>query len=140
MSKEENIAAVKRWGAEVANQGKFDVLDDILAPNFVDHDPAPDQGPGIEGLKGFFRAFRAAFPDLSTEVEELVASDNEIAMRYTVRGTHQGSFMGVPPTGKRFEAAALQIAKFKDGKCVERWGSTDELGILEQLGIVDRVH
>lgn len=140
MSKEENIAAVKRWGAEVANQGKFDVLDDILAPNFVDHDPAPDQGPGIEGLKGFLRTFRSAFPDLSTKVEELVASDDDVAMRYTMRGSHQGDFMGVPPTGKHFEVAALQIAKFKDGKCVERWGSTDELGILKQLGIVDRVH
>jgi predicted ester cyclase len=139
MTKEANIAATKRWGAEVASQGRYDVLDEILAPNFVDHDPAPEQGPGIEGLKGFFRTMRSAFPDLKAEPVEVVATDDHVAMRYTISGTHQGEFQGVAPTGKSFKVAALQLARFEGGKCVERWGSTDELGMMKQLGILEQV-
>lgn len=139
MTKEANIAATKRWGAEVASAGRFDVLDEILAPSFVDHDPAPDQGPGIEGLKGFFRTMRTAFPDLKGEVVEMTATDDHVAMRYTLSGTHQGEYQGVAPTGKSFRVAALQLGRYENGQCVERWGSTDELGMLKQLGILEQV-
>lgn len=139
MTKEANIAATKRWGAEVASAGKYDVLDEILAPGFVDHDPAPDQGPGIEGIKDFFRTMRSAFPDLKAEVVEMIATDDHVAMRYTISGTHRGEFQGVPATGNSFEVAALQLARFENGQCVQRWGSTDELGMLKQLGILGKV-
>ena len=140
MSKEHNLKLHERWGEEVANKGNVDVLDELLADNFVDHDPAPDQGPGIEGMKDFFRSFRSSFPDLHVEVEEQFATDDHFAMRYTARGTHKGEFMGVAPTGKSFEVAALQISRIENGKVVERWGSTDQLGILKQLGILDQVN
>lgn len=136
MAKEANLAATEKWGAEVASAGNYGVLDEILASNFVDHDPAPDQGPGIEGLKGFFRTMRSAFPDLKAEPVEIVGTDTHVAMRYTLSGTHQGEFQGVAPTGKSFKVAALQLARFENGRCVERWGSTDELGMLKQLGIL----
>jgi predicted ester cyclase len=139
MTKEANLAATKRWGSEVASAGDYDVLDEILAPGFVDHDPAPDQGPGIEGLKGFFRTMRSAFPDLRAEPVEIAATDDHVAMRYTISGTHEGEFQGVAPTGKRFEVSALQLARFENGRCVERWGSTDELGMMKQLGILEEV-
>jgi predicted ester cyclase len=137
MSREANIAATKKWGSEVASNGNYDALDEILAPDFVDHDPAPDQDPGVEGLKGFFRMMRSAFPDLKAEAIELVADNDKVAMSYTLSGTQNGKFMGVDPTGKSFKVTALQLARFEDGRCVERWGSTDELGILKQLGILD---
>lgn len=136
MTKDANLAATERWGAEVASAGNYDALDEILAPNFVDHDPAPDQGPGIDGLKGFFRTMRSAFPDLKAEPVEVVATDDHVAMRYTISGTHRGEFQGVAPTGRSFEVAALQLARFENGRCVERWGSTDELGMMKQLGIL----
>lgn len=139
MTKEANLAATQRWGAEVASAGRYDVLDEILALNFVDHDPAPDQGPGIEGLKGFFQTMRSAFPDLKAEPVEITATETHVAMRYTISGTHEGAFQGVAPTGKRFEVTALQLARFEDGRCVERWGSTDELGMLKQLGILEAI-
>ena len=139
MTKEANIAATKRWGEEVASAGNYDVLDEILAPNFVDHDPAPDQGPGIEGMKGFFRTMRSAFPDLKGEVVEMTATDDHVAMRYRLSGTHEGEYLGVAPTGKSFEVAALQLGRYENGKCVERWGSTDELGMLKQLVILEDV-
>lgn len=139
MTREANIAATKRWGSEVASSGRYEVLDEILAPNFVDHDPAPDQGSGIDGLKGFFKTMRSAFPDLQAEPVEVVATDDHVAMRYTISGTHQGEFQGVAPTGKSFKVAALQLGRFENGRCVERWGSTDELGMLKQLGILEDV-
>lgn len=139
MTKEANLVATERWGAEVASAGQYDVLDEILAPEFVDHDPAPDQGAGIEGLKSFFRTMRSAFPDLKAEPVEIAATDEHVAMRYVISGTHQGEFQGVAPTGKGFKVAALQLARFEDGRCVERWGSTDELGMMKQLGILAEV-
>ena len=139
MSKQQNIDIQKRWGEEVASKGDLDVLDEILAEGFVDHDPAPDQGPGIEGLKGFFRSFRTAFPDLQVSVDEMVATDDHVALRYTVSGTHKGEFMGVAPTGKTFTTGAMQIARFENGKVTERWGVTDQLGILKQLGALGEV-
>lgn len=136
MAREQNIEIQERWGKEVASGGDVDVLDELLAPDFVDHDPAPDQGPGIEGLKDFFRTFRTAFPDLEASVDEMTATDDHVAIRYTIRGTHEGDFMGIAPTGRRIEAAAMQLARFEGGKVKERWGLTDQLGILRQLGAV----
>ena len=136
MTKEANLAATKKWGAEVASAGHYDVLYEILSPEFVDHDPAPDQEPGIEGLKGFFRQMREAFPDLKADPVVIAATDDHVAMRYTLTGTHRGEFQGIAPTGRSFQVAALQLARFVNGRCVERWGSTDELGMMKQLGIL----
>jgi steroid delta-isomerase-like uncharacterized protein len=131
------IAQQKRWGEAVAT-GDLDALDSILAEDFVDHDPG-NQSADREGVKAFFRGFRKAFPDFEPEVVELHADDNGyVTMRYNVSGTHKGEFMGFAPTGRTFETSAMQMAKFNDeGKCTERWGVTDQLQILKQLGLVD---
>ncbi len=133
MAREENIAAQERF-AEGVNSGNFDVFDEVVDPNVVDHDPAPDQGPGPEGYKQFFGTMRAAFPDFEVTPEHMTATDKDVALAYTVTGTHEGEFLGVAPTGRRITARGVQIARFRDGKMVERWGSSDELSILQQLG------
>lgn len=133
MSQEDNIATQERLGEAIV-AGELDVLDEVFAADVVDHDPAPDQGPGPQGFKNFFSALRTAFPDLEVEVEKLVADDDHVAIAYTLSGTHEGDFDGVDPTGKKVTARGMQIGRFEDGKIVERWGSTDELGILQQLG------
>lgn len=135
-TRQKNIDAQKRWGDEVAGQGRLDVLDEILADDFVDHDSG-DYAPTREGLKDFFRDFRTAFPDLALEVEEMVATDDYVAFRYTARGTHRGEFMGHAPTGRSIEAPAMQLGKWRDGRCTDRWGVTDQSKILEQLGLLD---
>ncbi|MDT0631458.1 ester cyclase [Rubrivirga litoralis] len=135
-AKQKNIDAQKRWGEEVASNGKLDVLDDILADDFVDHDPG-DYAPTREGVKQFFRDFRTAFPDLKAEVVEMTATDEYVTLRYTVSGTHRGEFMGHAPTGRSFEAPSMQLGRWRDGRCVERWGVTDQSKILEQLGLID---
>ena len=108
----------------------------MFAPNVVDHNPAPDQGPGPGGYKRFFSGLRAAFPDLTVTVDRLVQNETDIAIAYTLNGTHHGEFAGIAPTGRHITARGMQIARFEDGKIVERWGSSDELGILKQLGVM----
>ncbi len=136
MSKETNIAAQEKFG-QAANTGNFDLFDEVVAPDALDHDPAPDQGRGPEGFKTFFGMMRNAFPDLGIAVDHMVADEDNVSIAYTVTGTHQGEFQGVEPTGKSFSVRGCQIARFEDGKLVERWGSSDELGILQQLDAVN---
>jgi steroid delta-isomerase-like uncharacterized protein len=135
MSRDDNIAAQERFAEGVVN-GNLDVIDEVMADDVVDHDPAPDQGPGPQGFKDFFSNLRNAFPDLNIEPEHMVATDDDVAIAYTLTGTHQGEFLGVEPTGRQVTARGVQIARFRDGEIVERWGSSDELGILQQLGAV----
>lgn len=134
MTSETNIAALKRM-AEMINTGNLDALDEVVNQDAVDHDPAPGQGAGPEGFKTFFRALRAAFPDLALEPVTVVADDEHVAMAYTINGTHQGDFQGLAPTGQRISARGVEIVKFRDGKLSERWGSSDEMGIVMQLGM-----
>ena len=133
MARQDNITAQERMGKAIAS-GDLDVFDEIMAPDVVDHDPAPDQGPGPDGFKGFFTTMRTAFPDLQVEVDHMVADDENVAIAYRVVGTHQGEFQGIAPTGRRVEARGVQLARFEDGRMVERWGSSDEKGLVAQLG------
>lgn len=134
MSKEQNIATQKAFGAAV-NSGELYKFTDLMTADVKDHDPAPDQGKGPQGFIDFFTKFRAAFPDLAVAVETMVADDEQVAIAYTVTGTHKGPFHGIAPTGKKMKARGVQIARFEDGRIAERWGSSDELGILKQLGL-----
>ncbi len=133
MGKQQNIATQKAFGAAI-NSGKLYQFTDLMTANVEDHDPAPDQGEGPEGFIAFFTKFREAFPDLEVAVETMVADEEQVAIAYTVTGTHKGNFHGVAPTGKKIEARGVQIARFEDGRIAERWGSSDELGILKQIG------
>lgn len=130
-----NIAAQQAFG-EAVNTGTLD-FDDLVAADCVDHDPAPGQVAGPQGYREMFAEMRTAFPDLHVEVEHLTASDDDVAFAYTLTGTHDGPFRGHEPTGRSIEVRGVQISRFADGKMVERWGSSDELGIVTQLGLVD---
>ena len=134
MGKEANIETAKKMG-EAINTGHLEQFRTLFAAGVVDHDPAPDQGKGPEGFIQFFTQFRAAFPDLKIAVEHMVADDDNVAIAYTVTGTQEGPFQGIPATGKKIKARGMQIAKFNgDAQITERWGSSDELGILQQIG------
>ena len=134
MSKEQNAQALGKF-AEAANTGKYELFDEAVAPDCVDHDPAPGQGPGPKGYRAFFTEMRTAFPDLKAELAALVEDDESIAFAYTLSGTHKGPLMGIPATGKKVSIRGVQLSKFRDGKMVERWGSSDQLGMLQQLGV-----
>jgi steroid delta-isomerase-like uncharacterized protein len=133
MSKEQNAAALTKF-AEAVNTGNYDLFHEVVAPDCVDHDPAPGQVAGPKGYRALFTEMRSAFPDMKTEPVELVADEDAIAFAYTFTGTHQGPFLGVPATGRKVKVRGMQISKFSNGKMVERWGSSDQLGILQQIG------
>jgi steroid delta-isomerase-like uncharacterized protein len=135
MSKEVNMATLGKF-AEAVNTGKFELFKEAVSINSIDHDPAPGQVAGPEGYRMFFTGLRKAFPDMSVALETLVADDESIAFAYTMSGTQTGPLMGFAPTGKKIKIRGMQISKFKDGKMVERWGSSDELGMLQQLGLL----
>jgi steroid delta-isomerase-like uncharacterized protein len=134
MSKELNSATQEK-AAGLLNSGNVDAfVDTLFAPDAVDHDPAPDQGLGREGFRSFFHSLATAFPDAHLEPVAMVADDDHIAFAYTLTGTHRGDFQGIAPSGKSIEVRGLQIGRFANGQIVERWGSSDQLGILQQIG------
>ena len=133
MSKEQNAAALTKF-AEAVSTGNYDLFDDVVAPNSIDHDPAPGQVPGPKGYRALFTEMRRVFPDMKVELAELVADEDAIAFAYTFTGTHDGPLMGIPATGKKVKIRGMQISKFRDGKMVERWGSSDQLGMFQQIG------
>src|SRR5690349_9918763 len=133
MSKEQNAAALAKF-AEAVNTENYALFDQVVAANCVDHDPGPGQVAGPAGYRALFTEMRRAFPDMKAEVAELVAGEDAIAFAYTFTGTHNGPLMGIPATGKQVKIRGMQISKFRDGKMVERWGSSDQLGMLQQIG------
>ena len=134
MSKAANLATQERFGKAV-NTNSLGDLRHLVADDCIDHDPAPNQARGPEGYITMFGELIAAFPDLAVAVEHMVADDNNVSIAYTLTGTHRGPFMGIPGTGRQITARGVQIARFNaEALMVERWGSSDQLGILEQLG------
>lgn len=139
MSKEQNIATQKKMG-EIINSHHFEQLHEVMSSGVKDHDPADDQGPGPEGFVHWFTQFHSAFPDFKIAVEHLVADEDNVAFAYTITGTHEGPFNGIPATGKKIKVRGMQISKFNsDAKIEERWGASHEIGILQQIGAVKPV-
>jgi predicted ester cyclase len=94
--------------------------------------------PGLAGIRAFYEAFWAAFPDVHITAEDFVEQGDKLACRFTCRGTHRGPFFGVAPTGKPIEFGGITILAFRDGRCVERWSQADFLSVLQQIGAVAR--
>jgi steroid delta-isomerase-like uncharacterized protein len=116
------------------NTGNYDLFTAVVASDSVDHDPAPGQVAGPQGYRALFSEMRRAFPDMKVEAAALVADEDAIAFAYTFSGTQNGPLMGIPATGKKVMIRGMQISKFVSGKMVERWGSSDQLGMLQQIG------
>ena len=135
MSAEENKAVVRRFNEGVRQffqTGDLSGLDELCAPDFVHHGPGIP--PDLEGFKQLVPVFRAAFSDVEVEIEDLIAAGDRVVDRITVRGTHTGEFMGIPPSGKRWEMQEMHIARIVDGKIAERWTMVDMFGLLQQIG------
>ena len=132
-----NESLLRRMYDEVFSKGKLSVVDEIMDRNFVEHEPPPPGfKSGVEGLKQFIGALRTGFPDLGLAVNDLVSQGDRVWARGTITGTHKGSYMSIPPTGKRISFEVMDIVRFSGGKAVEHWGVTDNLGLLTQLGAI----
>ncbi len=136
MSTERNKAIVRSFFEQVINQGRYDLADDLFALDFTGHGLAGHGRSGPEGPKRAAREWRAAFPDITFSVDELIAEDDEVVVRVTLQGTHLGPFQGIAPTGRRVAVHGVELARLADGRIVEEgWHFLDELGLLRQLGV-----
>jgi steroid delta-isomerase-like uncharacterized protein len=136
MSSEQNKTIVRR-ALEEPWTGNLDVVDELIASNFVGYDPAsPEPLHGPEGVKEFISSYRAAFPDARITVEQQLAEGDFVATRWSGRGTHEGELMGVSPTGKQVTVSGLTISRLEGGKIVEEFQNWDTFGMMQQLGAV----
>ncbi|MCH7974713.1 MAG: ester cyclase [Bacteroidetes bacterium] len=134
---QQNLSSVKRIYAEFINQGNEAVFDELGDENIIENEELPPgMEPNREGVKQFFSMFRSAFPDLHIQVDEMIAADNKIVTRVTITGTHQGTFMNMPPTGNKISYKAIDIFRLINGKVVEHWGIGDNAKMMEQLAVV----
>jgi steroid delta-isomerase-like uncharacterized protein len=137
MSAEQNKALVRHMLEETFNRGNIAYFDEIMAPDFVEREVLP---PGIpsdrNGVKQLTAMLRSAFPDFHATIEDLVAEGDRVVIRQTWTGTHEGEFMGIPPTGQSVSFGVIDILRMAGGKCVEHWGQMDTMSLMQQLGVI----
>jgi predicted ester cyclase len=127
---------------EIFGNGRFELADELIAPEFVDHgaEGVPGRGGeaprGPEGVKGLVRWLRTAFPDLSYEVDDAFAAGERVAVRCTASGTHAGEFLGRAPTGRRFAVQQIHMFRVSNGRIAEHWACRDDVGMMRQLGLI----
>jgi steroid delta-isomerase-like uncharacterized protein len=136
MSAEQNKSIVRRWVDEGWNKGKLSVIDQLYAPNFIQHEPPPEMVSSSEALKKYVNTYLTAFPDLHFTVDDLVAEGDKVVWRFTSKGTHQGTFMGLPPTGKTSIVTGMVLFRLENSRIVEAYVNIDALGLLQQIGII----
>ena len=135
---EQNKTLVRRFLDQVYNNARPEVIDELLADDYVDHSAPPGQAPGAAGTRQVYDMYRTAFPDLRVEIHDLVAEDDLVVVPATFAGTSRGPLMGAPPTGKSVQIASMVIIRIRDGRFVERWEQADLLGLMLQLGVVSQ--
>ena len=137
MSTETNKAQFRRTLEAMFNKGDLDLVDELVAPDFLNHDVPPGMNNrGPETMRQLVTMLRTAFPDLHFTIEELVAEGDTVAGRVTMRGTHLGPFQGKPATGRSFEQAHMHFVRFRECKAIEHRAVRDDLGMMRQLGVI----
>ncbi len=136
MSAEENKTLVRCWLEEAWNQGNMTIIDELAAPDFVDHHLPPGVPPNAEGHKIWVQMARAGFPDIHITIEDMIAEGDKVVARITVTGTNTGEFMGIPPSGKAIRVGGIGISRIADGKSVEYWENFNALGLMQQIGAI----
>jgi predicted ester cyclase len=137
LTTEEKRNVLKRISREIFSEGRIEVIDDLIAPDFVDHDPLPGISPNREGLKDLVHLFQTSFPGITIEVQHLVVEGDKAVDHIRFAGTHAGDFMGIPPTGKRMDTSAIVISRVgPDARVAERWQRFGAMKMMQQLGVI----
>lgn len=137
MSAEQNKATFRRYVEEVGNEGNLELADEIFDRYLAHQSDGSVLERGPQDVKRFMGEFRQAFPDFHTTIEDQIAEGDKVVTRWTMRGTHQSEFRGIAPTGKQITITGIGIFRFSDeGKVVESWDNFDQLGMMQQLGVV----
>lgn len=134
MSAQDGIKLAQTF-VDAFDSGEVDRIDEILTDDFVEHDPFPGLPPTRAGVLETAKVFKAAFPDIRSEIIETVATDDKVTVVLETTGTHQGEFLGVDPTGKKFKVREIHVGRVRDGKLAEHWGVVDAAAMMQQLGL-----
>ena len=135
--RQHNRDVIERYFGELFNQGRVELVDELLHPDYVNHSPGSADLPrGRDGVRIVVEALRRGFPDLSFAIEDLVVGEDAVAARTTLTGTHLGDLFGIPPTGRSVRVAQMTIERFRDGRIVAHHRLTDDLSMLRQLGVL----
>ena len=130
---EQNKSLVCRFVDEMLNRQNPAVIDELVSPDFVDHDAPPDQATGPEGVKLTLAMVQRSLSDFHVLTEDIIAEGDRVVTRHTAEATQTGPFLGVAPTGKRLKWTAISIYRLVGGKIVERWGLMDFRSLQRQL-------
>jgi steroid delta-isomerase-like uncharacterized protein len=136
MSAEESKARTRSFIERVIQGRNVAAIDELVASDVVDHSAHPGQAPGIEGYKQSVQMLLDAFPDAQWCIEDMLGEGDRTATRFTMRGTHQGPLLDLPPTGCPVTFSGIVMSRYQDGKIAEEWMQWDMLGLLRQLGTV----
>lgn len=131
---------VGRYIEECWNRGRLDLVDELVSDDFVDHLPFNDGLPaGRTGMIATIRLLRMAFSNLHFQIEDMIAEDDRVAVRYLMRGTHDGPFVGQPPTLRQVMINGMVIYRVEDHQIVDQWSMVDAVDLLRQVGATDRL-
>lgn len=133
---QDNKATILRYYQEVCNDGNVALLDELCAPDYVNHNPGPGLPPTREGDKLLIAMYRMMFPDLHVTIEDMLSDGDKIVTRWIGRATHQGEMLGIQPTGRKVTITGIDISRVVDGKLQEAWHQEDQLGLMQQLGVL----
>ena len=137
MPADDNKAIARRYIDEFWSQGNAALVEEVIAPDYVVHDPGtPGRMGGTAGERQAHQMYRTVFPDLHFTVEDVVGEGDRAVVRWTARGTQQGELLGLAPTGKQATVSGISMVSISAGKIVEHWVNWDTLGMLQQLGAI----
>lgn len=136
METSQNKDIVRRFLEEVVNKGNQSLADELIASDFVDHNPLPGLPPNKDGFKQSFVIFHDTFPDMHYEIDDIIAEEDKVVVRWTATGTQKGELMGIPPTGRSISVTGMDIFRIVNNQLAELWLSWDQLGMMQQLGAV----
>jgi steroid delta-isomerase-like uncharacterized protein len=135
MSTETNKVLARRVFDEVLNRRNLELLDELAAPDYIEHSPLPGQRTGIDGIRDRYTMLFNAF-DCQFTVDDVIAEDNKVVLRWTQTGTHVGSLFGIPATNRSSRTTGIEIWRVENGKLAEHWDVVDVYGQLMQLGLI----
>jgi len=131
-----DLESLRRIPLEIINQRRLDLVDELFAPDIVEHNPPPGMhGEGLEGWKAFLEQYTSAFPDLRYELVHDFMHDDLVIHHAHVSGTMRDEFLGLAPTGKKACWTEMHITRVRDGKAVEHWSVIDAMSMIQQLGL-----
>jgi predicted ester cyclase len=136
MSSGDNKRIARAVLVELFEKGNLDAADELIHPDFVNHEAPPDNPQGPEGLKETVSWLRGLWGPMRAEIDDEICEDDKVVARVTVHGRHVGEFLGRSPTGKEFAAEHIHIWRLEDGKVIEHWSVRDDLGQALQLGLI----